>query len=112
MYGSFHRARAVQTLKLTAFVTFCVGVFLGGVVALPVLGEHFFGNRRQPVFVVDLLIFGGACAVLAAVLLSNKFGYSQWLKEWGRPAEPAQTAGHDLARIGTTSGEHHHHAAH
>jgi hypothetical protein len=92
MFSLFRRGRVKETLKLAAFVAFCMGVFFGGVVAAPVLGEHFFGKRRQPVLVVDLLIFGGVCAMLAAVLLADKFGYAEWPKEWGRPAEPAKPA--------------------
>jgi len=81
---------ARSALKLVFFVSFCAGVILGGVVALPVLAEHFFGTHRQPEFVIDLLIFGGVCAVLAAILLSNRFGYTEWLKEWAAPAESEQ----------------------
>jgi hypothetical protein len=80
-------------LKLAVFITFCTAVILGGVVALPVLAKHFFGIRRQPEFVIDLLIFGGVCAVLAAILLSNHFGYTEWMKEWSAgPGDDAPTA--------------------
>jgi hypothetical protein len=131
MFSIFRHGRVKATAKLAAIVAFYAGVFLGGVVALPILGEHFFGNRRQPVFVVDLLIFGGVCAVLAAVLLADKLGYVQTSKERGRPAEPAQSAPREpavdawteqvrsdarlahvssyLPEIATTPGEHRHH---
>ncbi len=84
MPGASKQDHASSALNLALFVTFCGGVIAGGVVAIPILAEHFFGARRQPEFVIDLLIFGGICAVLAAILLSNHFGYTEWLNEQAR----------------------------
>ncbi len=84
MPGVSKHNHAGGTLNLALFVAFCTAVIAGGVVALPILAEHFFGTRRQPEFVIDLLIFGGICAILAAILLSNHFGYTEWLNEQAR----------------------------
>jgi hypothetical protein len=89
MFDSFRHGRLAETLKLAGFVAFCVGVFLGGLIAIPILAEHFLGKRRQPVFVVDLLLFGGVCAVLAAVLMAEKLSRARWSTEF-HPSTAAQ----------------------
>jgi len=89
MFHYFPDVHVADTVKLAGFVTFCLAVFLGGFVAIPILAEHFFGNRRQPAFVVDLLLFGGVCAVLAAVLMAEKLS-THWTRESQSAASPAR----------------------
>jgi hypothetical protein len=87
----------VAKLKLVAFLLVCLGVFVGGIFALPFMAS-IIGTYGGPTVDFWLLFGGGAAALGLPILLAHEFGYIKghktkpWVLHHGAPKRrPAES---------------------